>query len=134
MNIVVKKALITEKTMKLAKTGCYTFLVDRDARKITIAQAIENKFAVKVVSVRTANFKEVDRMQKNRRGHFSEAAFKKAVVVVKAGQRIALFETDEKKSEEKKEEIKEKKSLLRGTKVKIEKNTESEEEGKKDKK
>lgn len=121
MNIL-QKPLITEKSMKLAAGGLYTFLVDRKARKPEIAKAVEGAFSVKVVTVKTTNFKPETKMQRGRRGYFTIAGFKKALVGLKEGQKIAYFETEEKKKEpEKKEETKEKKSLLKGTKVKIEK-------------
>lgn len=103
--------------MKLAKEGVYTFLVEKNARKNLIAQVVEDQFGVDVISVKTANFKGEIRMQRMKRAYYNVPGFKKALVRVKKGQKIGLFETE---TSEEKEEVKEKKSLLKGTKVKIE--------------
>lgn len=122
MDIILKKPLVTEKSMKQAGSGWYTFLVEKSATKPLIARAVEEQFKVEVVAVGTMNFKELKKLQKNRRGYFIQAGFKKALVALKKGQKIALFETKEEPKEEKgKKEVKEKRSLFKGTKVKIEK-------------
>lgn len=119
MMIVLKKPQITEKTMKLASQGMYTFIVDKDARKPAIIQAVESQFNVNVTAVKTATFKDEKKTRRGKRGYFMTGGYKKAIVGLKDGQKIALFETETAKSEEK-EEVEEKKSLLKGTKVKIE--------------
>ena len=51
---VIKKPLITEKTMTLISQGQYTFEVAEDATKVEIAQAVELAFpGRKVKKVRT---------------------------------------------------------------------------------
>lgn len=129
MNIILKKPLITETSMKLVKSGFFTFLVDKKARKPEIARAVRNKFGVDVVAVNTANFKSQTKTQRGKRGYFVVQGFKKAIVKLKPGQNIPLFEAGAKQepevegqTKEKKEiKVKEKKSLLKGTKVRIEK-------------
>ncbi|MBI4037330.1 50S ribosomal protein L23 [Candidatus Daviesbacteria bacterium] len=127
MKIILQKAHISEKTMGLAKAGWYTFLVSRNARKPEIIKAVNNKFEVEVIAIKTANYKKETKLQRSRKGHFTVPGFKKAIVALKNGQKIALFETEtvEEKQPEKKE-AKEKKSLLKGTKVKIEKSEKKE--------
>lgn len=120
MDVVVKKPVITEKSLKMAKDGLYTFVVDSLARKQTIARAIEKLFDVKVIKVKTTNLKDEIKLQRGRRGYFKKSGFRKAIVQLKEGQKIALFEAQEGAKEEEKEQVKEKKSLLTGTKVKIE--------------
>lgn len=123
MNTVIKKAVISEKSMKEAGRGWYTFVVDRKAAKPAITVAVEERFGVDVVAVKTINVKAKVQLQRSRRGSYTIPAYKKAMVALKSGQKINLFETETK--EESKElrepEVKEKKSLLKGTKVKIEK-------------
>lgn len=127
MNIVIKKPVFSEKSMQMAKSGFYTFLVNRDARKPLIKKAIADKFNVDVISVKTINIKDEIKSQKRSRNYYTVAGFKKAIVSLKKGQRINIFETEEQKSssseasEDKEVKVKEKKSLLKGTKVKIEK-------------
>lgn len=126
MNIILKKAVISEKSMKMAKEGWYTFLVEKSARKPVIAKAVEDQFGVDVVAIKTANFKEENKTQRSRKGRFTLPGFKKAVVALKKGQKIGLFTAEEPVKVETAEglgEVKEKKSLLRKNKVKIEKSS-----------
>lgn len=122
MDIILKKSIISEKSMKLAKQGLYTFLVDKFARKKEIKKAAEDQFGVNVVSLKTANFKGEVKLQRNRRKQYTTSQFKKAWIRLKTGQGIDLFvsEPSSAKSDDM-EEIKEKKSFLKGTKVRIEK-------------
>ena len=52
---VVKRPIITEKSMKLVESGKYTFEVDRRANKTEIKNAIEELFKVNVESVNIIN-------------------------------------------------------------------------------
>lgn len=120
MLVILKSPVISEKSMKLASTGYYTFLVNPKARKPVIRKAIEDEFGVNVISIKTANFKGEEKLQRNKRGYTTTSGFKKATVQLKNGQKISLFETQVEEKPQAKEEVKEKKSLLKGTKVKIE--------------
>lgn len=124
--IIVKKPLSTEKSMKLAEENFYTFVVDKNATKEIIAKFVADKFDVSVLSVRTVNIKPKTKTQRRVRKTYLTGGFKKAIVEVKKGQKIALFETP-------KEEVvvttgegepiitKEKKDIFRRTKVRVEK-------------
>lgn len=126
--LVILKPLISEKSMGLAKENLYTFLVDRNADKNKISKAVSDKFNVTVLSVKTINIRGKTKLQRTRKGYFQSSPFKKAVVHLKTGQRIALFESPSAPEDvevrtaegEPVVKTKEKKSLLRGTKVKIE--------------
>lgn len=122
MNMIIKKALISEKSMKLAQSGFYTFLVEKMARKLAIKKAIEHQFDVNVINISTANFKDQVKQQRRVRSTFVISGYKKAVVKLKKGQKIGLFEAEAAQVEtaEGETQVKEKKSLLKGTKVKIE--------------
>ena len=127
---IIRKPLISEKTIALSKQNFYTFLVDKRARKLQVAQAVREMFNVEVLSVKMMTVKPVSKVQRTRKGYFQIAAVKKAVVTVKKGQKINLFDLETKRDGEATvttaegepvmTEIKEKKSLLKGTKVKIE--------------
>lgn len=123
MNIILKKPIISEKSMKLAKEGWYTFRVEKSARKPVIRKAVEDQFGVNVAAIKTANFKDENKTQRSRKGSFTLPGFKKAVVALKKGQKISLFTAEEPAKVETAEgpRVQEKKSLLRKTKVKIEK-------------
>lgn len=126
---MLKKPLITEKSMSLAKTGQYTFEVLRSMTKFQIARLVKDKFKVDVMSVKTINVPTKQKLQRSRKGYYTTDARKKAVVQVKKGQKIAIFEQAQPEEEvevktgegEPIAKIKEKKSLLRGTKVRVEK-------------
>lgn len=126
---VIIRPLINEKSMGLTRTGLYTFEVDKGANKDTIAKAVAEKFKVKVLTVRTLNRAGKVKQQRSRKGYFQQAHLKKAIVKVGKGDKIAIFEqavpaedvTVTTAEGEPVAQIKEKKSLLKGTKVKIEK-------------
>lgn len=127
--IILRKPIITEKSMKLTGTNLYTFMVDREATKPQIAKAVANQFKVDVIKVKTINVKGEIKMQRRVRKSYQTAGFKKALVQLKKGQKIAMFE----QAPEQKEEVtvttaegeptvmKERKDLFRRTKVKVEK-------------
>ncbi len=91
---ILKRPLVTEKMTALQDKGQYAFEVDNDANKITITRAVEKKFNVKVVSVRTITMKGKVKSQMTRRGRFPgrTAAWKKAIVTLKAGDKIEFFQ------------------------------------------
>ncbi|MCX6638968.1 MAG: 50S ribosomal protein L23 [bacterium] len=89
--IILKRPLLTEKNTRLQdKLNQVTFEVDVDANKIEIQRAIEKRFSVKVLKVRTMHvFGKIKRM-----GRFTgrRRSWKKAVVTVAQGQKIEFFE------------------------------------------
>lgn len=125
--IILKRPIITEKSMKLADKHLYTFEVDKDATKKVIAKAVADKFNVKVVNVKTVNIKGEIKSQRRVRRFYTTSGFKKAIVQVGKTQKIALFETPKEEevtvttAEGEPVKLKEKKDLLGRTKVKVEK-------------
>ncbi len=90
MEDVILAPIITERSMLLVKTGKYTFKVTKTSDKVKIKKAIKDKFGVDVVKVSTITVKaKKKRVQKN---EFTESSYKKAIVKVKDGQKIDLFE------------------------------------------
>jgi large subunit ribosomal protein L23 len=94
--IIIIKPLISEKSTKLAEDialNQYTFVVAKDANKITIRKAVEEKFGVNVVSVNTSirPGKNKSRVVKGRMVKGSTSSIKKAVVTVAEGQFIDGF-------------------------------------------
>ena len=88
---VVHRALITEKGTRLReRENGYLFEVAREANKIEIKQAIETIFPVKVESVRTLRVHGKPKRMGRYAGHRPD--WKKAVVTLKKGQTIELFE------------------------------------------
>jgi large subunit ribosomal protein L23 len=92
---VLKKPLITEKSMLQTSLGKVTFLVDRRATKREIAQAVEKFFKVKPISVRTINLAgKTKRSLKTRQSVFIPGQ-KKAIITLKKGDKIDIFEVGE---------------------------------------
>lgn len=88
---IVKRALITEKGTQIReRENGYLFEVARDANKIEIRQAIESIFPVKVEAVRTLRVHGKPKRMGRYAGHRPD--WKKAIVTLKKGQTIELFE------------------------------------------
>lgn len=126
--IILKKPIITEKSMKLTQNGLYTFEVDKGATKPLVAKAVADKFNVKVLSVKIINQKGELKNQRQARGSYRTKNVKKALVQLKKGDKIAIFEAPKVEEEVtvttgegEPIRMKEKKDLLGRTKVRIEK-------------
>ena len=85
---IIKRVMITEKGSALSAQNRYVLEVAVDARKPQIATAVEAKFGVHVLAVRTINVKGGLRYIRGTRRAVTEATYKKAIVTVKAGERI----------------------------------------------
>ena len=91
INDVIKGPLITEKLDKAREQfRHYSFIVDRKATKYDVANAVESLFKVTVEGVRT----NIVRGKTKRVGRSTglRPNFKKAVVTLKEGDKIELFE------------------------------------------
>ena len=90
MTNIILTPKVSEKTMYLAERGQYVFEVPSSTNKIEVSKAVEKAFKVEVVAVniiihkgKLKRFKQIMGRQKNT---------KKAVVTIKKGQTISLFE------------------------------------------
>lgn len=94
MGILIQP-LLTEKMTDLATHRQYAFKVDQSANKVEIARAVEKKFNVNVVSVRTLVVKGKTKTQLTRRGRIAgrRSDWKKAIVTLKDGQTIDFLAT-----------------------------------------
>ncbi|KUO49146.1 MAG: 50S ribosomal protein L23 [Desulfitibacter sp. BRH_c19] len=87
---VIIKPVISEKTTDLMALNKYTFIVERKANKVEIANAVEKIFNVTVENVNTLKARG-----KNRRmGRFigKTPDRKKAIVTLKEGDKIEIIE------------------------------------------
>jgi large subunit ribosomal protein L23 len=88
---IVKKPLVTEKgTIMLSEGNWVTFRVHLDSNKIEIKEAVQKIFSVSVLQVNT-------QIVRGKRRRFGKAmgqskAWKKAMVQLKAGDKIEMFE------------------------------------------
>lgn len=87
---IILKPIVTEKSMNLLADNKYTFLVDKKANKTEVKSAIESIFKVKVESVSTMNIKGKPKRMGRYEGKRPDR--KKAIVTLKAGQKIRIFD------------------------------------------
>jgi large subunit ribosomal protein L23 len=88
---VVVRPVITEKSSAAyQERGEYTFQVHPDASKPQIREAIESLFGVKVVGVWTSNVRGKEKRMGQNVGR--RPAWKKAIVTLREGDSIAVFE------------------------------------------
>lgn len=96
MHQILVKPLITEKMTNLsaAQAGKYGFVVNYGSNKIEIKKAIERKFNVHVVDVRTISHQGKTKTQFRKSGRFEGKTprYKKAIITLKEGETIELFE------------------------------------------
>ncbi len=88
---VIIRPVVSEKSYVLSAADRYTFRVHPDAHKTQIRQAVEALFDVHVVEVRTLSVKS----KPKRRGNTAQGAratWKKAIVQVRAGESIPIFQ------------------------------------------
>lgn len=96
MNIVVKKPLLTEKTLALAAKGLYTFVVDKDSNKRDIKADVEAFYKVTVTDVRTVSVHGKTRRTGRTMKTMQKSDWKKAMVTLATGQKIDAFEVTQK--------------------------------------
>jgi len=91
MNTIIKP-IISEKSMSGVTLGRFTFQVLQDATKEEVKKAIEKKFKVNVLGVKTNLVKGKTTKVGKRRREVVKSSWKKAVVQLKEGQKIDLFD------------------------------------------
>ena len=89
---IIKRPIITEKSMSMTEDKRYTFEVAKDANKIEIAKAVEELFGVSVAKVNTMNVPGRFKRQGMNAGYKPD--WKKAIVTLKADSKgIEFFES-----------------------------------------
>ena len=87
---ILIRPIVTEKSTALMEQGKYTFRVPLAATKVQIRQAVEQIFKVKVQAVNTMRYEGKVKRLGSTQGRRSD--WKKAVVTLKPGETIELFE------------------------------------------
>jgi len=96
---VIISPIITEKAMKASEGGKYSFITALAASKTDIKQAVESLFKVKVVSIQTNIVKGRQKRTGTRRIEVTAQPWKKAMVQLKKGEKIGIFEPGVEESE-----------------------------------
>ena len=92
--IIIKRPVITEKMTAISeKLNKFAFIVDKNANKIQIKDAVEKLYNVNVVAVNTMNYEGKKKSRYTKSGVVTgrRAAFKKAVVTLKEGDTIDFY-------------------------------------------
>jgi large subunit ribosomal protein L23 len=87
---VIQRPLVTEKSTTLQTIGKYAFEVKKEANKNQIKEAVEKAFKVKVTAVNVIN--ETGEIKRVGRRLINTPSRKKAIVTLRAGDKIQLFE------------------------------------------
>ena len=88
---IILQALMTEKGARLReKRNTYLFKVNRTANKIEIRSAVRSIFNVEVEDVRTVSV--LGKHKRLGRSEGRRSSWKKAIVTLKEGQTIDLFD------------------------------------------
>ncbi len=91
---IIISPLYTEKIANMQEVlNKYAFKVAIKSNKIEIKRAVEEKFEVKVKSVKTMNVRGKMRQQMTKAGRFMgrRASWKKAIVTLEEGHKLELF-------------------------------------------
>jgi large subunit ribosomal protein L23 len=94
MRVILKRPLFTEKVTSMTdKLNQYAFEVNLDANKIEIANAVEQKFKVKVKNVKTILHKGKSKSRLTKKGILEgrTGKVKKAYVTLKKDNKIDFF-------------------------------------------
>lgn len=94
MNIytLIKKPIITEKSLEASKNNRYTFEVDCNANKHQIKTVVQTLFKVDVMNVRTITKQSIHKSTGRKRLPSKTPKTKMAIVEIKPGQTIKAFE------------------------------------------
>ena len=88
---IIKRPVITEKSMQNVENKTYVFEVAKDANKIEIGRAIEEIFGVKVAKVNTVNVLGKEKRMGVHSGYRTD--WKKAIVrLADSSKTIEIFE------------------------------------------
>lgn len=92
MKSIIRRPLITEKSLSQAARGWYTFAVAEAATKPDVAGAVARLYGVTVTGVRTARMHGKERRAGRSMKRVMKSDWKKAFVHLAKGQTIAAFE------------------------------------------
>ena len=87
---VIRRPLVTEKNTSLQAQGKYAFEVAKEANKNQVKQAVEKAFKVNVTAVNIIAVRGRERRVGRRM--VTGSSWKKAVVTLKTGDKITIFE------------------------------------------
>ena len=87
---VLRRPIVTEKSSALMAEGKYAFEVAKSANKFQIKRSVETAFKVTVIDVHIVNMH--GKTKRVGRGLATTPSWKKAIVTLKEGDAIELFQ------------------------------------------
>lgn len=102
MNAILIKPIITEKSIRLAQNGWYTFQVVNEARKEQIASEVSKIYSVEIKSVRVIKVTGKTKRTGKKMIYKKRSDWKKALIWLKAGQTISAFQITNEETTKKK--------------------------------
>lgn len=88
---LILRPVMTEKsTILRTKYNKYTFIVHKNANKVLVQDAIKNLFNVTPINVNIINVRGKKRRVRYKLGYTS--SYKKAIITLKQGEKIGIFE------------------------------------------
>ncbi len=87
---VIRRPLVTEKNTSLQAQGKYAFEIAKEANKEQVKKSVEKAFKVTVTGVNILNVRGRERRVGRR--VVTGSSWKKAVVTLKPGDKIQIFE------------------------------------------
>ena len=93
MDILIKPIVTEKMTDQGEKLNSYGFVVDKNANKVQIKQAVEELYEVNVTSVNTMQYAGKSKVRFTRSGVQSgrTAGYKKAIVTIAEGEAIDFY-------------------------------------------
>ena len=90
---ILKRPLVTEKVSALNEKGKYGFIVDGNANKVEIKNAVEKMYGVNVKSVNTMNVLGKKKVRFTKAGTLAgrKPDYKKAIVTLAQGEVIDFY-------------------------------------------
>lgn len=90
---ILKRPLVTEKVSSLNEKGKYGFIVNADANKVEIKQAVEKQYGVNVEKVNTMQVMGKQKTRYTKTGILSgrRPGYKKAIVTLAQGEVIDFY-------------------------------------------
>jgi large subunit ribosomal protein L23 len=85
---VIRRPIVTEKSMRGTTLGKYTFEVDRTSPKPVIRDAVQRLFGVKVTKVNVIAIP--GRQRRRGQHHYQQPGLRKAIVTLAEGDKIDL--------------------------------------------
>lgn len=86
--VVIRRPIVTEKSMRGTTMGKYTFEVDRGATKPVIRDAVQRLFSVKVTKVNVIAIP--GRARRRGQHYYRQPGLRKAIVTLAEGDKIDL--------------------------------------------